>query len=161
MSRVRLLAAAAALAAAALAVGAAQAAAPSPGAGVFITKILREEIHGQWARQWRDLHPGHQKLITRAQYVACSRRMGTDFATGDEIFRVDDVRSEAIDVAGVPQRTSALVTITFHLPGKNGLTYRMHAVKVGSRWRWILGVRFLSAIARGKCLDGSPLQRTA
>jgi hypothetical protein len=126
-----------------------------------MTQILREEITGQWALQWRDLHPGHQKLITRDQYVACSERMGTDFGTGDEIFRVVSIRDESIDVAGVPERTSKLVTITFHHPGKNGLTYRMHAVKVGARWRWILGGRFLTELAHGRCLDGSPLQATA
>lgn len=27
-------------------------------AGQFVTRILREEISGQWAAQWRELHPG-------------------------------------------------------------------------------------------------------
>jgi hypothetical protein len=131
-------------------------------AGVFMTQILREEIHGQWRQQWRRLHPGHQKLISEAQYVACSQRMGTNFATGEEVFRVLDVRNETIDVKGVPERTSKLVTITFHEPGKqNGLTYHMHAVNVNGRWTWILGGKFLSAVARGRCLDGSPLAATA
>jgi hypothetical protein len=131
------------------------------GPGRFMTRILREEIQGQWAAQWRDLHPGHKKLITRSQYVACSQRMGTDFGTGDEVFRVIDIRSEPIDVRGVPQRSSKLVTISFHHPGKEGLTYHMHAVKVGARWTWILGGRFLSQLREGRCLDGSPLQPTA
>ncbi len=127
--------------------------------GAFITRILREEIHGQWAEQWRELHPGHRALITRAQYVACSRGMGTDFATGKEIFQVLDVRDEAIHVRGVPQRMSKVVTITFHQPGKaSGLTYRLHAVAAGGRWTWILGGAFLSKLAQGRCLDGSPLK---
>jgi hypothetical protein len=88
--------------------------------------------------------------------------MGTDFATGHEVFRVLDVRDEAIKVRGVPQRTSKLVTITFREPGKaNGLTYHMHAVSVGGRWTWILGGRFLSTLSHGQCLDGSPLHPTA
>ena len=90
------------------------------------------------------------------------RRMGTDFATGHEVFRVLDVRDEAIKVRGVPQHTAKLVTINFHEPGKqNGLTYHMHAVSVGGRWTWILGGRFLSALSHGQCLDGSPLRATA
>src|SRR5204863_3383854 len=110
------------LALAALAAGcggtAAHIAAPkASGPGLFMTRILREEISGQWSRQWRDLHPAHQALISQAQYVACSQRMGTDFATGQEVFRVLDVRDEPIDVKGVPQRTSKLVTITFREPG--------------------------------------------
>lgn len=145
--------------------GAATVAAPragQDGVGAFMTRILREEIRGQWSRQWNELHPGHQALISQAQYVACSRRMGTNFATGQEIFRVLDIRDEAIRVKHVPQHTSKLVTITFHEPGRSsGLTYHMHAVSVNGRWAWILGDRFLSALANGRCLDGSLLPATA
>jgi len=131
-------------------------------AAVFITRILREEINGQWSRQWDELHPGHQKLITRGEYVACSKSMGTNFATGREIFHVLDVSDEAIDVRGIPQRSSKLVTISFHQPGKaNGLTYRLHAVRNAGRWTWILGGRFLTAVEHGLCLDGKPLRSTA
>jgi hypothetical protein len=128
--------------------------------GGFITRILKDEIHGEWSLQWRALHPGHKRLITESQYVACSRVMGTDFATGHEVFRVVSVRDDRIDVRGVPQRMSKLVTITLRQREKtNGLTYHMHAVRVDGRWTWILGKRFLSQVAQGRCLDGSPLRR--
>jgi hypothetical protein len=138
-------------------------AAPKEGVGSFMTRILREEIHGEWSRQWTELHPGHQRLITRAQYVACSREMQTDIATGAEIFRVLAVQDDPIDIPGVPQRTSKLVTISFHQRGTSsgGLTYRLHAVAAGGRWTWILGGRFLTAVAHGRCLDGSPLLANA
>ena len=126
----------------------------------FMTRILEDEIHGKWALQWRELHPGHQALISETQYVACSRAMGTDFATGREVVRVVSVRNEPIDVLGVPQRTSKVVTITLRQREKtNGLTYHLHAVRVDGRWRWILGKRFLDQVAQGRCLDGSPLPR--
>ena len=131
---------------------------PRENVGVFMTRILREEINGKWARQWDELHPGHQRLITRSQYVACSRTLRTDIATGPEVFDVIDVSDQAIDVRGVSQRTSKLITISFHTRGlTNALTYRLHAVAVHGRWTWILGQRFLGAIAQGRCLDGSPL----
>jgi hypothetical protein len=155
--RIVVLAAAVALAVAMGATAAAKPAPPETAAG-FLISILKEEIHGQWARQWDELHPGHRALITRSQYVACSRTMGTDFATGKEIFRVLEVRNEPIHVRGVPQRTSKLVTVMFHEPGKaNGLTYRLHAVAAGGRWTWIFGHPFLDKLAAGRCLDGSPL----
>jgi hypothetical protein len=145
--------------------GASRSPVPPPkttGVGLFMTQILREEINGQWSTQWRALHPGHQRLISQAQYVACSKRMGTNFATGGEVFRVLDVRDEAIHVRGVPEKTSKVVTITFREPGnKKALTYRLHAVRVGAGWRWILGDRFLNALERGRCLDGSLLPATA
>jgi hypothetical protein len=137
--------------------GGASAGAPKEGVGIFMTRILREEINGQWSKQWAELHPGHQKLITRAEYVACSRQMGTNLATGNEVFHVLAVRDEAIHVQGVPQKTSKLVTISFKAPGTTALTYRLHAVDVSGRWAWILGDRFIAAVDRGKCLDGSPL----
>jgi hypothetical protein len=142
--------------------GGASAATPAESPGVFVTRILREEVNGQWARQWSELHPGHQRLITRAQYVACSRQMGTNIANGSEVFHVLDVRDDPIHVLGVPQRTSKLVTISLGRRGTStALTYHLHAVNVGGRWAWILGGRFLSEVAKGRCLDGTPLRANA
>lgn len=129
-------------------------------AGAFVTRVLREELMGQWARQWDELHPAHKKLITRAQYVACSRSMGTNIGTGAEVFRVLAVENETIDIFAVPQRDSKVVTIEYRSPvGKTSPRYAMHAVAVDGKWTWVLGRRFLAAVARGKCLDGSALQR--
>jgi hypothetical protein len=133
-------------------------AAPKESVGVFMTRILREEINGQWSKQWAELHPGHQKLITRAEYVACSKQMGTNVATGRETFHVLAIQDEPIQVQGVPQHTSKLVIIRFKEPGIDPLTYRLHAVAVSGRWTWILGNQFLAAVGHGKCLDGSPLR---
>lgn len=158
MRRATLVALVAVLAALTGGCGAASARAPGENVGVFMTRILREEIRGQWARQWDELHPGHQRLITRRQYVACSRALETDIGTGREVFKVLDVRDQPIDVRGVSQRTSKLVTLSFHTSGSaNALTYQLHAVALQGRWTWILGPRFLSAIAHGRCLGGSPL----
>jgi len=157
MRRAALIALAAALAGLAVG-GCGGGSGPRENVGVFMTRILREEINGKWAREWSELHPGHQRLITRSQYVACSRALRTDIGTGAEVFRVLDVRSEAIDIRGIPQRSSKLVTISFRSRGSaNPLTYRLHAVAVNGRWAWILGSGFLSEVARGRCLDGSPL----
>jgi hypothetical protein len=126
--------------------------------GAFITRILQEELSGRWAAQWGELHPGHQRLITRAQYVTCSETLATNVATGRETFDVRSVRDQAIHVRGVPERTAKLVTIRLaRSGGSDGVTYRLHAVREGGRWTWILGRSFLDAVAHGRCLDGSPL----
>jgi len=130
---------------------------PSENVGAFMTRILREEINGQWSQQWTELHPAHQKLISKAQYVACSRQMGTNIARGKETFHVLAVEDQAIHVQGVPQKTAKLVTISFTEPGASPLTYRLHAVNVSGRWAWVLGDRFLAQVDRGRCLDGTPL----
>jgi hypothetical protein len=138
--------------------GASQAAATSESPGTFMTRILKEELNGQWAKQWSELHPGHQRLISRAQYVQCSRSLATNIATGGETYRVLAVKDEPIHVFGVPQRDAKVVTISFHTPGNSTTPkYALHAVLVGGRWTWILGGRFLSAVQHGRCMSGEPL----
>lgn len=140
--------------------GSSSATVPNESVGLFMTRILREELNGQWARQWGDLHPAHKQLITRAQYVRCSRSMGTNIATGDETYRVLAVKDEPIDVFAVPQRDSKVVTIQYHSPVSNASPrHDMHAVAVDGKWTWILGKRFLAAVAHGRCLDGSALKQ--
>jgi hypothetical protein len=135
--------------------GSTTAAKPREQPGDFVKRILREEINGQWGRQWSELHPAHQQLISQAQYVQCSRQMGTNIAKGTETFNVIDVRDEPIHVQGVPERSSKVVTITLRVSGKAPQTYR--AVDDKGRWAWILGNRFLAQLNRDRCLDGSPL----
>jgi len=130
---------------------------PRESVGVFMTRILREEINGQWSQQWSELHPAHQKLISRGQYIACSRGMGTNIARGKEKFHVLDIEDQTIHVQGIPQKTAKLVTISFTEPGATPLTYRLHAVAASGRWTWVLGNRFLAQVDRGRCLDGTPL----
>lgn len=127
--------------------------------GAFITRILHEELAGQWAAQWGELHPGHRQLITRAQYVTCSEAIGTNVATGHETLSVRGVRDVPIHVRNVPERSAKLVTIVLRSgAGDRPTTYHLHAVLDGGRWTWILGRSFLDALARGQCLDGSPLR---
>jgi hypothetical protein len=137
--------------------GGSSTATPREQPGAFVTRVLREEINGQWGRQWGELHSAHKLLITRAQYVVCSGQMGTTIGKGMEVFHVIDVRDEPIHVQDVPEQTSKVVTITLRVSSKAPLTYRVHAVDDGGRWAWILGGRFLAQLKRDRCLDGSPL----
>ena len=136
-------------------------AAPRESVGVFMTRILREEINGQWSKQWTELNPGHQKLITQSQYVACSRAIGTNIGNGKEVFHVLAVQDEPIHVTGVSEKTAKLVTISFGRPGITPLTYRLHAVAVDGHWTWILGSAFIAQVEHGRCLDGSPLAKSS
>ena len=127
--------------------------------GHFVTRILREEITGQWAAQWQDLHPGQQKLITRDQYVLCSERIGTNVGTGRERFTVHQIRNVPFHELGVPERTSKLVTISVAGPTLHS-TFHVHAVLDKGRWRWVLGGALLRSVDKGRCLDGSVLSGT-
>ena len=125
-------------------------------AGSFVTRILREEISGQWAAQWTELHPVQQKLITQDEYVLCSQRINTDIATGKEKIVVHKERDVPFSESGVPEHRAKLVTIS--VAGKAiTATFRFHAILHGGRWAWVLGPAFLQAVKQGQCLDGSPL----
>jgi hypothetical protein len=130
---------------------------PRESAGAFVERILREEVHGRWGEQWNQLNPGHQRLLTRAQYVRCSRGLGTEL--GNERLHVEGTRAEALHAAGVPERSATVVTVTMTDPGTGRTaTFHIHAIAVGARWTWILGRPFLDAVAHGRCPDGSPLE---
>jgi hypothetical protein len=128
--------------------------------GTFVTRILREEIAGQWAAQWGELHPGQQLLITRKQYVLCSRRLGTAVGLKHERFIVQQVENAPIHERGVPEKTSKLVTISVKGPGVTA-NFHVHAVLDQGRWRWVLGPGLLQAVEHGQCLDGSLLSGDA
>lgn len=128
-------------------------------AGQFVTRILREEISGQWASQWRELHPGQQKLISRDQYVLCSERIATNVGVKHERFTVHQTRNVPFHERGVPERTSKLVTISVKGPQLNA-TFHVHAVLHTGRWRWVLGPALLQSVTHGRCLDGSALSGT-
>jgi len=128
--------------------------------GKFVTRILREEIAGQWGAQWGELHPGQQKLITRKQYVLCSKRLGTAVGTKRERFIVQQVENAPIHERGVPEKTSKLVTISVKGPGVTA-SFHIHAVLDQGRWRWVLGPGLLAAVEHGECLDGSILSGDA
>jgi hypothetical protein len=128
----------------------------SPGA--FITSVLRQEIAGQWAKQWETLNPGHQKLISQEQFVTCSRRQKTTLGTPASTITVKSVKDVPLDVRGVSEDTSKLVTVELvPTPGAAPETFHIHVVRDNGKWTWILGPDYLEALAHEKCVDGSPL----
>jgi hypothetical protein len=124
----------------------------------FIKRILRLEIAGQWAKQWEDLNPGHQKLISQEQFVTCSRRQKTTLGTPASTITVKSVKDAPLDVRGVSEDTSKLLTVELvPTPGAAPETFHIHVVRDNGRWTWILGPDYLEALAHKKCVDGSPL----
>jgi hypothetical protein len=129
-------------------------------AGAFAAQVLRLEVTGQWERQYALLNPGHRRLITEGQYIACSRPLGT--AIGPQRFVVRATKLVAIRAPHVAGRTAALVTVEMHRPeSKQAATFHVHVVPANGHWTWILGKSFLDALAGGRCLYGAPLASSA
>lgn len=125
-------------------------------AGAFVKRHLEYEVKGQWGRDWDVLHPLHQGVITRAQYVYC--REGEPGFKDTETVRVVETYDNPIDVPGIPPGRIMGASVEIGTPGKtDGISFTDHAVKVKEGWRWILMGREVDHYARGKCLDGTKL----
>jgi hypothetical protein len=49
-------------------------AAPDDDPGVFMSKLVREIGANRYDEAWETLHPAHQQVAPREEYVACERR---------------------------------------------------------------------------------------
>lgn len=127
-------------------------------AGEFLTRITEYHLTGEFARSYRELHPGHQELLSERQFVACGKRVPRD--PGVRYVEVLDAYDVPLDVDAVPERKAKAVIIQIREGSKSGTpidTYTSHAVPQGGGWRWILAKDFLGSIEEGRCPDGSRL----
>jgi hypothetical protein len=125
-------------------------------AGAFVKRHLEYEVRGEWGRDWDVLHPLHQGVITRSQYVYC--REGEVNYRGTESVRVVETYDNPIDVPGIPPGRIMGASVEIHTPGKtDGISFTDHAAKVRGGWRWILDGKEVDQYARGKCWDGTKL----
>jgi hypothetical protein len=138
-------------------------ASPEESAGVFTKRHLEYEIAGQFGRAWDELHPVHQKLLTRSQYDSCSRRE-PPFA-GNETIEVKETYDDPIDVPGIPQHESKAITVEVREPFEGGSATKqkatVHAVNVAGGWRWILSEDAADSYRRGECPDGSTMPESS
>jgi hypothetical protein len=124
--------------------------------GAFVKRHLEYEVKGEWGRDWDVLHPLHQGVITRSQYVYC--REGELNYKGNETVRVEETYDNPIDVPGIPPARIMRASVEILSPGQRaGSTFTDHAVKVKGAWRWILDGTEVDYYARGKCRDGTKL----
>jgi hypothetical protein len=123
-------------------------------AAAFVKRHLEYEVRGEWGRDWDVLHPLHQRVITRAQYVYC--RDGELWYKGTETVRVVETYDNPIDVPGIPRARIMGASVEIGAPGNAG-SFTDHAVKVRGGWRWILDGREADQYRHRKCLDGTKL----
>jgi hypothetical protein len=125
-------------------------------ADAFVKRHLEYEVKGEWGRDWDVLHPLHQGIITRPQYVYCKE--GELNYKGTETVRVVETFDNPIDVPGIPSGRIMGASVEIYTAGKtDGISFTDHAVKLRGGWRWILDGREADQYARGECLDGTKL----
>ncbi len=143
---------------------------PVEGPGDFFKRHLEDEFSGRFGRSWDELHPAHQKVVTRERYVTCRSELFDQAGAWAELERFDvlDVCDDPLDLPEIPEKTSKAVTVQFTLRcggQTRSSTDTVHAIQAGDRWAWILPVSAYRAYEAGACPGGvvatSPAPRGA
>jgi hypothetical protein len=114
-------------------------------ADTFMQRLTVEFSRGQAGRVWDSLVPAEQRVVSRTRYLACQRNGGFRLRS----FKVLDNYSEAVDVEG---RQTPATAVTVQVTSDDGVTTAtMHAIKIGSRWHWMLQPTDLTAYTAGRC----------
>jgi hypothetical protein len=119
------------------------------GAGSAAVRKYEDLYSGNFGRAWDELHPAHQRIVSRARFAQCARQT---IAVGDlESIEVLDVFDDDIRVAGLRERRAKAVRVRVSSFHGESFTVAEHEVKVGDRWRWILNSAAVAAYRQGRC----------
>jgi hypothetical protein len=118
-------------------------------AGAAVKRVVEEEYGGEYGPVWDDLHPRHQRFVSRDEYEECRR--GIDVVGTLESVLILDVRDAPLTVYGLPSRTPAKAVEVRVSTDETEFTATYHVVLVGDRWRWVLNDRAARGFARTDC----------
>lgn len=121
----------------------------------FLKEIINQKALEQNGRLWETLHPFHQAVATRTEFVACEGRT----PTVGEIKKTEilDQYEEPVRIPGqakdVPsQAVTIRLTLTVPAVDKPQVaTATAHAVAVNGEWRWILTPEDYQAYKANRC----------
>jgi hypothetical protein len=118
-------------------------------AGAAVKDVLEREYVGDYGTVWDNLHPRHQRLVTREEYEECRR--GIDVVGTIESVLILDVRDEPLTLYGLRPRTPSKEVDVRVTTDESEYTASYHVVRVGDRWRWVLSDPAARGFARTDC----------
>ena len=118
-------------------------------AGAAVKQVVEQEYVGAYGDAWDDLHPRHQRFVTRPEYEECRR--GIDVAGTLESVLILDVQDEPLSVYGLRPRTPSKAVDVRVTTDEGDFNATYHVVRVGDRWRWVLNDRAARGFARTDC----------
>jgi hypothetical protein len=119
------------------------------GPGAAAVRKYENLYGGHFERSWNELHPAHQRIVSRARFAQCASQA---IAVGDlESIEVLDVFDDDIRIAGIPQRRAKAVRVRVSSFHGESFTAEDHEVEVGDTWRWILNSAAVAAYRQGRC----------
>jgi hypothetical protein len=118
-------------------------------AGAAIKRVVEQEYVGAYGDAWDNLHPRHQRFVTRAEYEEC--RQGIDVAGTLEQVLIVDVQDEPLTVYGLRPRTPSKAVEVRVTTDESEFTTSYHVIRVGDGWRWVLTDGAARGFARTDC----------
>jgi hypothetical protein len=119
------------------------------GPGAAQVKVLENLYDGRFERAWDDLHPAHQRVVSRARFARCAQE---SIVVGElESIEVLDVFDDEVAIAELPERKAKAVRVRVGSFSGDSFTAVHHEVKVGDRWRWVLNSKSVRAYQRNRC----------
>jgi hypothetical protein len=121
----------------------------------FLKEMVNRKAVGQYGRVWEALHPLHQAVALRAEYVDCESR--DPFRGEIRKIEVVDQYDEPLRIPGqtkdVPSTAVSLrVTVKLPLVEKpQVVTSTGHAVAEGGEWRWVMPPEDYEAYKADRC----------
>jgi hypothetical protein len=115
---------------------------PSDDPGRFVSRVVTLVLADDYSAAWASLHPAHQEVAPRGEYVACELRT----PVGANLRSIDVVRiaDRSLHVPGEQGRIAAkAVTLRITLENEalrenEVFSHTFNAVAVDSHWAWIL-----------------------
>jgi hypothetical protein len=128
-------------------------AAESPTA--FMQRVLRLTVEAKYAQAWTLLHPAHQRLVSKQQFVRCRASDPSLSAYRLASARVVSKRTASLTSPGVPQRHSTRVVLRFRIADGSQVypatDAAVNAVWTGRRWAWVLPADEVPVFRAGRC----------
>jgi hypothetical protein len=128
---------------------------PVEDAADFLERIVQQRSLGQHGRVWESLHPLHQAVASRAEYVGCEGQNEIDAEIED--IEVVDQYDEPLEIPGqtadVPSK-AVTIRLTVKIPlieEPQVVTRTAHAVAEDGEWRWILTPEDYRAYQADRC----------
>jgi hypothetical protein len=118
-------------------------------AGTAVKTVLEREYVGDYGGAWDTLHPRHQRLVTRQEYVDCRSEIDIQ-GTLDSIV-VLDVKDRLLNVYGLRPATPAKRVKVRVVTDETDYTAGYHVVLVRESWRWVLSDSAARGFERTDC----------
>ncbi len=120
--------------------------------GEAMMQIDEYALDDQWGRVWEHLHPAHQEIAARDDFISCSDTTASPLISS----KVIEVFDETLGVPRIGEAETKAITIERSMgKGDDEISRRetSHLIDVDGAWRWMLDNDSIDSFTAGECPD--------